>query len=137
MVTEANVIVVEHRRAPKNHLPIATRIHGPHKWITFHSSGGGSENWLNKHADFDSMFVAGDSVDVKMAQQMVNRERSDWERGEGKFREGGFELWTTTTGPDKLVNPNSGPDLGRLGCSTVVVAVAEKEWGDQALERKR
>ncbi|CAI0447113.1 unnamed protein product [Linum tenue] len=65
LVAEANVIAVsvDYRRAPENPLPIAYEDSwAALEWIASHSSGGGSEDWLNKHADFDSVFVAGDSA---------------------------------------------------------------------------
>ncbi|CAL1389438.1 unnamed protein product [Linum trigynum] len=160
LVAEANVIAVsvDYRRAPENPLPIAYEDSwAALEWIASHASGGGSEDWLNKHADFDSVFVAGDSAGANIAHRMAIRFGKEgiggigfaglvlihpyfWgkdpignEEKESEFREGAFEFWKlacpTTTGPDDpLVNPAADPDLGRLGCSKVVVAVAEKDF---------
>ncbi|KAM1089526.1 hypothetical protein ACFX1X_017545 [Malus domestica] len=31
------------------------------KWLASHASGDGTESWLNKYADFDRLFIGGDS----------------------------------------------------------------------------
>lgn len=65
LVAESQVIAVSvhYRRAPEHHLPVAyedswAALH----WITSHSNGNGPEALLNDHAEFQRVFLAGDSA---------------------------------------------------------------------------
>ncbi|KAK0582218.1 hypothetical protein LWI29_023030 [Acer saccharum] len=78
LVSEANVIVVsvEYRltRLFKNKLPVAyddswTAL----EWVASHLNGDGPEDWLNQHADFQQVFLSGDSSGANIAHQMVLR----------------------------------------------------------------
>ncbi|KAK1560815.1 hypothetical protein Q3G72_031114 [Acer saccharum] len=73
LVAEAGVIAVsvEYRQAPENPVPC------PHndswtalKWVTSHFNGQGPEDWLNRHADFERVFLAGDSAGANIAHHM-------------------------------------------------------------------
>ncbi|KAJ4844766.1 hypothetical protein Tsubulata_003468 [Turnera subulata] len=73
LVPEANVIAVsvEYRRAPENILPAAyDDSWAAIKWAASHVNGNGPEEWLNSHADFDKVFVAGDSAGANITHQM-------------------------------------------------------------------
>ncbi|KAK0577194.1 hypothetical protein LWI29_029360 [Acer saccharum] len=69
LVAEANVVVVSvnYRKAPEHLIPAAYEDSwAALQWVASHSSndgcGGGPESWLNHHADFERVFLAGDSA---------------------------------------------------------------------------
>ncbi|KAK0578317.1 hypothetical protein LWI29_008550 [Acer saccharum] len=74
LVTEANVVAVSvnYRKAPEHPIPAAYEDSwAALKWVASHSSnnggGGGPESWLNHHADFERVFLAGDSAGANIA----------------------------------------------------------------------
>ncbi|CAI9104361.1 OLC1v1003017C1 [Oldenlandia corymbosa var. corymbosa] len=73
VVAEANVIAVsvEYRLAPEHPLPAAYEDSWiALKWVASHYNGGGPEEWLNKYADFDRVFLGGDSAGGNLAHNM-------------------------------------------------------------------
>ncbi|ESQ45679.1 hypothetical protein EUTSA_v10010541mg [Eutrema salsugineum] len=67
-------VSVDYRRAPEHPIPISyddswTAL----KWVFSHIAGSGSEDWLNKHADFGKVFLAGDSAGANIAHHMATR----------------------------------------------------------------
>ncbi|KAJ4896885.1 putative carboxylesterase 12 [Raphanus sativus] len=67
-------VSVDYRRAPEHPLPISfddswTSL----KWVFTHISGSGPESWLNEHADFGRVFLAGDSAGATIAHHMTMR----------------------------------------------------------------
>ncbi|GAY68594.1 hypothetical protein CUMW_265400, partial [Citrus unshiu] len=65
LVSEAKVIVVsvDHRRAPKNHVPCGHEDSwAALKWVASHADGQGPEDWLNHYADFERVFIYRDSA---------------------------------------------------------------------------
>ncbi|KFK34170.1 hypothetical protein AALP_AA5G109700 [Arabis alpina] len=67
-------VSVDYRRAPEHPIPISyddswTVL----KWVFSHIAGSGSEDWLNKHADFNKVFLAGDSAGANIAHHMAVR----------------------------------------------------------------
>ncbi|VVB04969.1 unnamed protein product [Arabis nemorensis] len=67
-------VSVDYRRAPEHPIPIAhddswTAL----KWVFSHITGSGSESWLNKHADFTRVFLAGDSAGANISHHMAMR----------------------------------------------------------------
>lgn len=108
------------------------------KWVASHANGHGPESWLNHHADFGRVFLAGDSAGANIAHNMAARVGSHDLPGV-KIR--GLALvhpFFGGTEDDKMwffICPsNSGPndprlkptldDLSRLGCEKVLIFVA-------------
>ncbi|KAK1560670.1 hypothetical protein Q3G72_029493 [Acer saccharum] len=74
LVFEAKIIAisVDYRLAPENPVPAAyedswTTL----KWVASHFNGKGSEDWLNRHADFQRVFLSGDSAGANIANRMA------------------------------------------------------------------
>ncbi|EXC17364.1 putative carboxylesterase 7 [Morus notabilis] len=153
LAAESNAIVlsVHYRRAPEHPLPIAyDDAWEALQWAVVHSGGGGGpEPWLNQHADFDRVFVGGDSAGANIAHYVVLRAGVDGLNGP---RIAGLVLVHPFFGNDKpnrlleiifpsrsvpndpRVNPGFDPDLSRLGCGRVLIFVAEKDFlKDRAL----
>ncbi|KAJ8766646.1 hypothetical protein K2173_001166 [Erythroxylum novogranatense] len=151
------VVSVDYRRAPEHPLPIAfddcwTAL----KWVSSHVHGNGPEEWLNSHADLGKVFFAGDSAGATIAHQMAMRYGEEKPVGfyllgiilvhpyfmgeepvgdEVKitaFREKVGRYWrlahpTSSGCDDLLINPAADPNLAKLGCSKVLVTVAQKD----------
>ncbi|KAF2321244.1 hypothetical protein GH714_036148 [Hevea brasiliensis] len=156
---EAKIIAVsvDYRRAPEH--PLSTVYDDSWsalQWVASHVNGNGPEEWLNLHADFGKVFLAGDSAGANISHHMALR--YDEEKLSGIILKGivlihpyfwgkepvGDEpkdpeirskidaMWLfvspTTSGlDDPLINPAFDPKLARLGCSRVLVIVAEKD----------
>ncbi|KAJ6345875.1 hypothetical protein OIU78_008523 [Salix suchowensis] len=76
LVHQANVIAVsvQYRRAPEHPLPVAyDDSWAAIQWVASHVNGNGVESWLNKHADFERTFLAGDSAGANIAHNMTVR----------------------------------------------------------------
>ncbi|CAK7329837.1 unnamed protein product [Dovyalis caffra] len=76
LVHKANVIAVsvQYRRAPEHPLPIAyDDSWAAIQWVASNVNGDGPESWLNKHADFERTFLAGDSAGANIAHNMAVR----------------------------------------------------------------
>ncbi|KAF5198460.1 2-hydroxyisoflavanone dehydratase [Thalictrum thalictroides] len=76
VVAEANVVAVsvEYRLAPEYPLPIAYHDSWEAvQWVASHSKGEGHELWLKDYADFDRLFLAGDSAGANIVHNMVLR----------------------------------------------------------------
>ncbi|KAF3435377.1 hypothetical protein FNV43_RR22466 [Rhamnella rubrinervis] len=105
--------------------------------------GDGPEEWLNYHADFQRVFVAGDSAGATLTHTVVLRAGIE---GVSGLRIIGMILFhpffTNDDEPDRLVeiifpsssgpndpmlNPGKDPKLGRLGCGKMLIFVAEKD----------
>ncbi|CAL5213181.1 unnamed protein product [Lathyrus oleraceus] len=155
----ANVIgvSVHYRRAPEHPVPIAHEDSWlALKWVASHVGGKGSDEWLNQYADFEKVFLGGDSAGANIAHYLgirVVKENLDdlkleggvfvhpyfWgvdrigsESARGEFVEKIHTLWrfacpTTTGSDDPLINPAKDPNLGSLGCKRVLVCVAGKD----------
>ncbi|CAH8252815.1 unnamed protein product [Arabidopsis lyrata] len=67
-------VSVDHRRAPEHPIPTAYEDswHAI-QWIFTHIAGSGSEDRLNKHADFSKVYLAGDSAGANIAHHMAIR----------------------------------------------------------------
>ncbi|KAA8536177.1 hypothetical protein F0562_028655 [Nyssa sinensis] len=159
LVAEANIIAVsvDYRRAPEHPLPVAyDDSWAALKWAVSHSNGGGQEEWLNHHVDFEHMFIAGDSAGANIAHNMTMRAGSDdldsvkigglvllhpyfWgkdpigsEAADMGRKARVDELWrfacpSTSGSNDPLINPVIDPKLSSLGCRRVLLCVAEKD----------
>ncbi|XVF01232.1 hypothetical protein REPUB_Repub04eG0070200 [Reevesia pubescens] len=146
LVNKANVVVVavQHRRAPEHVLPTAyDDAWEAIKWVSSHVNKDGPEAWLNDHADFERVFLSGDSAGANIAHNMA------MEAGVKRLvgvRIIGMVLihpFFRNNEPDKLMefifpsssgcnDPRMNPasaveELARLGCTRVLVFVAGKD----------
>ncbi|KEH22636.1 putative carboxylesterase [Medicago truncatula] len=127
------------------------------KWVASHLHGNGRDEWINSYADFGKVFFAGDSAGANIAHHMAIRVGTEGLQGiniEGIVLVHAFfwgvervgseaekpeqylsfvdNLWRfvcpTSSGPDDmLLNPGKDKNLGRLGCKSVLVCVAEND----------
>ncbi|XVF45165.1 hypothetical protein PTKIN_Ptkin02bG0183200 [Pterospermum kingtungense] len=148
LVNQANVIAVsiQYRKAPEYLLPIAyddawTAI----KWVAKHANRNrdGPEPWLNNHADFDRVFLVGDSAGANLAHNMTMRAGHD---GLGVkivgmvlmnpyFRNNESDelvdfIFPSSSGcNDPRLNPACDiKELAGLVCSKILVCVSEKDF---------
>ncbi|XP_059647760.1 probable carboxylesterase 12 [Cornus florida] len=148
LVAEAKVVAVsvDYRLAPEHHLPIAHEDSwAALKWVVSHSSGQGPEPWLNSHANFQRVFVAGESAGANIANEVVIRAGVGDELNGVKIV--GLLLvqpFFGTKEADKMyqfmcpsssgsdddprLNPAVDPRLPRLGCRRVLFCIAEKDF---------
>ncbi|KAF2618279.1 hypothetical protein F2Q68_00040876 [Brassica cretica] len=146
---------VNYRRAPDHPIPIPYEDSWDAvKWILTHIAGSGPEDWVNDHADFRRVFVAGDSAGANIAHHMAIRageengsiikisgltlfhpfffSRAILEEQEDGVRRNMEGIW-------EIACPNSekgvedpwinvvGSDLSGLECGRVLVMVARKD----------
>ncbi|XP_076928216.1 putative carboxylesterase 2 [Bidens hawaiensis] len=75
LVSESRAIAVsvDYRLAPENPLPIAfDDSYAALRWVCSHAPGGsGTEEWLKENADFDRIFLAGDSAGATIAHHLA------------------------------------------------------------------
>ncbi|KAF2321241.1 hypothetical protein GH714_036123 [Hevea brasiliensis] len=114
LVAEAKIIAVsvDYRRAPEH--PLSTVYDDSWsalQWVASHVNGNGPEEWLNLHADFEPV---GDEPKDPETRSKID---AMWL----------FVSPTTSGLDDPLINPAFDPKLARLGCSRVLVIVAEKD----------
>ncbi|KAI3971670.1 hypothetical protein MKW92_013367 [Papaver armeniacum] len=86
VVSQANVVAVSvnYRRAPEHYVPIAYKDSwAALKWVLSHSKGGGSECWLSDYADFDQVFLGGDSAGANITHNMAIRSGTNPEQIHG------------------------------------------------------
>nr|QBQ52882.1 carboxylesterase [Sedum lineare] len=65
-------ISVDYRLVPEN--PITACYEDcwtAFKWVTDHVGGNGIDPWLNEHADFEKLFIAGDSAGGNLAYNLT------------------------------------------------------------------
>eukprot|EP00257_Ricinus_communis_P025635 XP_025013049.1 probable carboxylesterase 12 [Ricinus communis] len=133
------------RLAPEHPIPIAYEDSwAALKWIASHCDGGGPESWLNDHADFGRVFLGGDSAGANIAHNMGIQAGVEGLNGVkvlgiclvhpyfGRKESGVDECWTfvspkTSGFNDLRINPSLDSRLARLGCSKVLIFVAEKD----------
>ncbi|CAI9764391.1 unnamed protein product [Fraxinus pennsylvanica] len=158
LVAEANVVVVSvgYRLAPEHPLPIAYEDSWlALKWVASQSTGDGHEPWIQENADFDRVYLGGDSAGANIAHNMAIRFGLDklgginldgiflicpyfWGKDPiGNENSGSVvpksyvdNLWVfscpNTTGlDDPLINPSMDLNLSKLGCKKVLIYVAE------------
>lgn len=142
LASQANVVAVSvhYRLAPEHPLPICyDDSWAAVKWAAGHSDGEGPEEWLNRHADFERVFFAGDSAGGNICHTLAMRVGAEGVPG---LKLGGLILVHPFFGndePDKIlevcypardgaddpmINPAKNPKLGSLGCRRVLVLVA-------------
>jgi acetyl esterase/lipase len=159
IVSQAQIIAVsvDYRRAPEHPLPIAYEDSWTSlKWVASHLNGNGSDEWINRYADFEKVFLAGDSAGANIAHNMGIRFGTEglhginvegivlvhsffWgvERIGSEIKQGEHlalveNLWrfvypTSLGSDDPFLNPGFDPNLGKLSCKRVLVFVAEND----------
>ncbi|XP_059665201.1 probable carboxylesterase 12 [Cornus florida] len=149
LVAKANVVAVsvDYRLAPEHPLPAAYEdSFDVLKWVVSHYNGLGPEEWLNHGVDFGRVFVAGDSAGASIAHSVALQAGVE-DLGLGGVKllgacfvhpdfaskeEGPTGAWffacpITIGSDDPRINPGIDPRLPKLGCSRVLVCVAEKD----------
>lgn len=150
LAAEANVVALSlhYRRPPEHLLPAAyDDAWEALNWAIAHSEDGdGPEEWLKHHADFQRIFVAGDSAGANIANTVLVRVGSEGVRNGSRvlgmilfhpyFHNGEPNklldvIFPTSSGAtDPRLNP-AGADpngLAKLGCESVLIFVAKKDW---------
>ncbi|XP_042494463.1 probable carboxylesterase 2 [Macadamia integrifolia] len=163
LVAEANVIAVsvDYRRAPEHPIPVCyDDSWAALQWALSHSSGQKDEDqtepWLKNHADFDRVFLAGDSSGANIAHNLAMRVRAElgvellglalvhpyfWgsepigsEATVPSKKSFVDRIWpyvcpSNPDNDDPRINPMAadGPTLVGLGCTRVLVFVAGKD----------
>ncbi|KAL1811970.1 hypothetical protein ACET3Z_022035 [Daucus carota] len=141
----AIVVSVDYRLAPEHLIPACYDDSWEAlKWVVSHASGSGPDPWVNEHADFGRVFLAGDSAGATISHTVAT-----WAGvkgldsgvkisgiilvhpffGDGKPN----KLWDfccagETDLDDPKLNPAADPGLlARLGCDKVLVCTAEND----------
>ncbi|KAF8038070.1 hypothetical protein BT93_B0813 [Corymbia citriodora subsp. variegata] len=150
VVSAAGVVAVsvQYRWAPEHLLPAAyDDAWAAVRWVAAHAlgergAGAEAEAWLRDRADFDRVFLAGDSAGANIAQHVAARAGVEGLPG---LRIAGVALlhpFFRDDGPDKLMdfiypsssgatdprmNPAHDPNLRRMAGQRVIVFVAERD----------
>ncbi|XP_009147878.2 probable carboxylesterase 4, mitochondrial [Brassica rapa] len=67
-------VSVQYRRAPEHPIPAAYEDSwSAIRWVFSHSDGSGPVDWINEYADFNRVFLAGDSAGANMSHHMAMR----------------------------------------------------------------
>lgn len=135
-------VSVEYRLAPEHHiLACYDDCWEAFRWVASHASHDGPDPWLNAHADFQRVYVGGDSAGGNLAHDVLARAGSVVLPGikiVGAIlvhpffgTEEGDKMWLYLSGPgtrpdDPKLKPDV-DDLKRLGCENVLILVAEKD----------
>eukprot|EP00262_Sarcandra_glabra_P015496 TRINITY_DN4784_c0_g2_i1.p1 TRINITY_DN4784_c0_g2~~TRINITY_DN4784_c0_g2_i1.p1 ORF type:complete len:317 (+),score=21.15 TRINITY_DN4784_c0_g2_i1:190-1140(+) len=160
LVSKANVLAVsvEYRRAPEHPLPTAyDDSWAALQWVASHAGSSteapAPEVWVTEHADFERVFLAGDSAGANIAHNMTMRAGRNvltiqgvvlihpyfWGSkaigSEGsldsvaKMAADELTAFVCRDLDDPMINPMapSAPSLAELGCSRVLICVAEKD----------
>lgn len=148
----AIVVSVEYRLAPEHPLPAAYED----SWEALRWVCLGDDPWVSDHGDPARIFVGGDSAGGNIAHNVVIRAGSDPLPGNVRIRGGVFScpyflgvenesgnptieflrrIWQLVHPSagggidDPLINPGSdgAPSLSGMGCSRILICVAEKD----------
>ncbi|XVF45163.1 hypothetical protein PTKIN_Ptkin02bG0183000 [Pterospermum kingtungense] len=150
-------VSVDYRRAPEHPLPVAyDDSWDALKWFASHYGGNGPEQWLNSYVDFDRVYLSGDSAGANIAHHIAIKTSKEnpggvnlvgivlthpyfWgkepvgdETKDPVVRAKIEGIWrlaspTTTGSDDPWINPIDNQNLADLGCTKVLVCVAEKD----------
>ncbi|EOA38307.1 hypothetical protein CARUB_v10009807mg [Capsella rubella] len=155
LVAEANVIAVSvsYRLAPEHPLPIAYED----SWTALKTIQTMNEPWINDYADFNRLFLIGDSAGANISHHLAFRaKQSDetakikgigminpyfWgtqpieseinDKGRKQMVDGWWDFVCTSEkgSDDPWINPftDESPGLEGLGCERVMIVVAEKD----------
>ncbi|GAB4847526.1 hypothetical protein Ancab_026585 [Ancistrocladus abbreviatus] len=144
LAADANVIAVsvDYGLFPKRPIPACYEDSwAALQWVASHAIGNGPDDWLNTHADFQRVFITGDSAGGNISHTLLSRVGSVGLPGVKVV--GGIlvhpyfggtsddSMWMYMCPTNKgLMDPRLKPpveDLARLGCEKVLVFVAEKD----------
>ncbi|XP_059653615.1 probable carboxylesterase 1 [Cornus florida] len=139
---KAVAVSVEYRLAPEHPIPACYEdCWAALQWVASHASGNGPEPWLNNHADFGRLFLAGESAGANICHTLAVRVGTVGlpnSRIVGAVLShpyfGGTDddaMWLymcpTSSGlEDRRLKP-AAEDLCVLGCERVLVSVAERD----------
>lgn len=145
LAAEANFLVVsvEYGLFPTRPIPACYEDSwAALQWVTSHVNRNGPEQWLNEHADFEKVFIGGDSAGGNISHTLAFRVGTIGLPAGVKVVGlilvhpffGGTEddeMWLCMC-PDNrgMDDPRMNPpvvDVGRLGCEKVLIFVAEKD----------
>ncbi|KAL3630165.1 hypothetical protein CASFOL_023149 [Castilleja foliolosa] len=158
LVKEAQIILVsvDYRQAPENPLPAAyDDSWAALNWVADHVSGRNRpETWISEYADFDRVFLAGDSAGANISHHLAIRaghestglkisgillvhpyfwgEKAIGSEAENPVFKSVVDRWWLFVCPsekgcdDPLINPfvDGAPSVAGLGCGKVLVCVA-------------
>ncbi|XWS39967.1 hypothetical protein CRYUN_Cryun18bG0099800 [Craigia yunnanensis] len=146
LVSKANVVAVsiDYRLAPEHLVPIAYEDSwAALKWVASHSSGEGPEAWLKDYADFQRLFLVGDSAGGNIVHNMAVQAATEdlsgvkllgicliqpfFGRTDGHVDKYWLFVCPTSRFGDPRINPAVDSRLSRLGCSRVLIFLAEKD----------
>lgn len=145
LAAEANVMVIsiDYRLAPEHRLPVAYEDSwAGMQWIATHSEGQGPEPWLNVHADFGRVFLAGESAGANIAHYVAVQAGMTGLVGPnivgslllhpffgGKEIDKMYNFMSPTSAgfSDPILYPEVDPNLSRMAGQRVMVCVAEND----------
>ncbi|KAJ9548325.1 hypothetical protein OSB04_020868 [Centaurea solstitialis] len=142
--TPAVAVAVGYRLAPEHPLPAAyDDCWAAFKWIDSHAHGSGPDPWLNEYVDTARVFLIGESVGANLAHYLAVQAGVN-KTGLGIRGLIAIHPYFSQKEPDKMLkylyptssgsddeaklNPRSDPDLEKMGCTNVLVIVAEKDY---------
>ncbi|KAB1207113.1 putative carboxylesterase 2 [Morella rubra] len=146
LASQANAVVisVDYRLAPEHRLPIAHEDSwAALQWVASHCSGQGPEPWLNEHADFGRVFLAGESAGANIAHYVAVQAGATGLAGPkivgllilhpffgGKEIDEMYNFMCPTNAGrnDPILYPEVDPNLSRMAGEKVLICLAEKDW---------
>nr|POE84533.1 putative carboxylesterase 2 [Quercus suber] len=142
-------VSVDYRLAPEHPVPIGYEDSWVAlRWVASHYNGQGPEAWLREHGDFQRFFLAGDSIGGNIVHNMLAQAGVEGLQGVKLLgaclvqpyvsktesvhtgvedRSWLFSCPTTSGFDDPRINPAEDSRLSRLGCSKVLIFIAEKD----------
>ncbi|XP_051136211.1 probable carboxylesterase 12 [Andrographis paniculata] len=143
------VVSIDYRLAPEHPLPACyDDSYAAVKWVGSHSRVG-PDPWLNEYADFERVYIAGDSAGANIAHDVVVRSAGGSSSpaeslglkfsglilihpffGSGEPTKVWDFIYPGSTGPTefRLIPAADPARLSRLSCERVMVVVAEKDY---------
>ncbi|KAI3708024.1 hypothetical protein L2E82_37025 [Cichorium intybus] len=142
--TPVVAIAVGYRLAPENPLPTAYHdCWAAFQWIASHATGSGPDPWINDYVDTSRVFLVGESAGANLAHYLAVQAGVN-KTGLGIQALIALHPYFSQKEPDKLIqylypgssgadddpklNPRSDPDIEKMGCSRVLIMVAEKDF---------
>lgn len=147
--SQSLVVSIDYRLAPEHPMPACyDDSWAVSQWVAAHSSGSGPDPWLNDRADFNRVYLAGDSAGANIAHDVMVRAGPGGDLGSGVKVAGLVmvhpffgdeetnELWNflypgTSGVYDPRLNPAADPArmrMGLKGCGRVLVCVGGKDF---------
>jgi acetyl esterase/lipase len=146
LVTAASVVAVsiDYRLAPEYLVPTCHEDSWVAlKWVASHSNGEGPEEWIRDYANFGQVFLAGDSGGANIAHDLAAQAGIENLNGvkltglclvhpyfgsKDSVDESWIFVSPTTSGLDDFrYNPAADSRMASLGCTRVLICLAEKD----------